>query len=109
MKKPTKNLADLYEAVRRNPSLPDEAAPFGFAQRVVAQWREIQNQDPVYSIFSRLASPALVCSWAIAGMALLYTWQAGSISPANSSPWGSAYDSYYAEEGDDAVWPPANG
>jgi hypothetical protein len=106
-----KTLEQLIESARRTEVTGDEQAPFGFAARVVAQWRESRNQEPFYAIFSRLINPAVICSWMIAGAVLFYSWQSGSL-PAGSgsiSLLGGADESYYANEGEDVIWPQANG
>jgi hypothetical protein len=104
-----KNLEQLFREARNPDTNPNDQAPFGFAERVVAHWREIRKQEPWFQVFNRLVNPALACSWIIALLALVYTWQAGSIGFNADSASSGLYENYYADEGEENIWPPANG
>lgn len=49
----------------------DEAAPYGFATRVVAQWREIREQEKRLAIWQRLSWRAALASVALSGLVVV--------------------------------------
>ncbi len=50
---------------RERDSVRDSAAPFGFAARVVARWREIREQESRLALWQRISWRAAVASLAL--------------------------------------------
>jgi hypothetical protein len=109
MKKKSRSLSQLIETVRQMDRTFDEEAPFGFAQRLTAQWRAMRKPESFLQALTRLINPALACSWAIATMSIFYAWQAESLPIAGDSTGSSLYDNYYSDQGEETIWPQANG